>query len=432
MPKIQMRRDTAANWKSVNPTLLAGEWALETDTKKMKIGNGTTNYNSLEYFKKEDNEWENPSEWIDIRSGAISNSVYFLVAHSSDYTQYAKFSMKASVSTAANTYDVFVDGIKIASTASDTATTLDWQTLALTSGFDVTYPAALRTHIVRITPTVSTDTLTVLKNVAVSGQSEQGMLWIHFTANNEMNLQNLTGAGSNCVNNLLEAVTSQSGSLKFVAGGGGWLLRYSPNLKTIPVLDYSGNSAYFNYIAANQTKLKNVVIKNASAVENADGAFSSSSSIEHIEFDNVNTGSNANFSYMLNRCSSLKKIPTMDYTSATNMAGFIANAVPLENTYLDLSQASGLKIIGFYGDSSHFVSGLKGIVVSSSAPFDGNSPQINVSYTGLDRAALVALFNSLPTVTNSQVCNVTGCTGAADLTESDLAIATGKGWTVTR
>ena len=47
MPKIQMRRDTAANWKSVNPILLAGEWALETDTRLMKIGDGTTAYNAL-------------------------------------------------------------------------------------------------------------------------------------------------------------------------------------------------------------------------------------------------------------------------------------------------------------------------------------------------------------------------------------------------
>ena len=45
----QQRRDTASNWTSNNPTLLAGEWGIETDTKKFKIGDGTTAWQSLDY-----------------------------------------------------------------------------------------------------------------------------------------------------------------------------------------------------------------------------------------------------------------------------------------------------------------------------------------------------------------------------------------------
>jgi hypothetical protein len=48
--KIQIRRDTAANWTSVNPTLSNGEFGYETDTNKLKIGDGSTAYNSLSYF----------------------------------------------------------------------------------------------------------------------------------------------------------------------------------------------------------------------------------------------------------------------------------------------------------------------------------------------------------------------------------------------
>ena len=44
---IQVRRDTAANWSLKNPILVAGEIAFETDTKKVKIGDGTTAWNSL-------------------------------------------------------------------------------------------------------------------------------------------------------------------------------------------------------------------------------------------------------------------------------------------------------------------------------------------------------------------------------------------------
>ena len=48
--KIQLRRDTAANWTSANPTLSQGELGYETDTDKVKIGDGTTAWASLGYL----------------------------------------------------------------------------------------------------------------------------------------------------------------------------------------------------------------------------------------------------------------------------------------------------------------------------------------------------------------------------------------------
>lgn len=47
---IQVRRDTAANWTSVNPTLAAGEMGVETNTGLMKIGDGSTAWASLTYL----------------------------------------------------------------------------------------------------------------------------------------------------------------------------------------------------------------------------------------------------------------------------------------------------------------------------------------------------------------------------------------------
>jgi hypothetical protein len=46
----KQRRDTAAGWTSVNPTLLEGELGLETDTGKWKVGDGATAWNSLAYI----------------------------------------------------------------------------------------------------------------------------------------------------------------------------------------------------------------------------------------------------------------------------------------------------------------------------------------------------------------------------------------------
>jgi hypothetical protein len=46
---IQIRRGTAAQWTSANPTLSAGEQGFETDTGKFKIGTGSTAWTSLAY-----------------------------------------------------------------------------------------------------------------------------------------------------------------------------------------------------------------------------------------------------------------------------------------------------------------------------------------------------------------------------------------------
>ena len=50
--RIQLRRDTAANWASENPVRLEGELGLELDDSRnrMKIGNGTDAWNDLPYF----------------------------------------------------------------------------------------------------------------------------------------------------------------------------------------------------------------------------------------------------------------------------------------------------------------------------------------------------------------------------------------------
>jgi hypothetical protein len=59
MPRItdfRPRRGTAAQWASANPVLNSGELGLETDTNKMKWGDGTTTWNALPYFTS-------PGDW---------------------------------------------------------------------------------------------------------------------------------------------------------------------------------------------------------------------------------------------------------------------------------------------------------------------------------------------------------------------------------
>ena len=48
--KMQIRRDSATNWTSTNPTLSQGEMGYELNTGKLKIGNGIDAWVDLDYF----------------------------------------------------------------------------------------------------------------------------------------------------------------------------------------------------------------------------------------------------------------------------------------------------------------------------------------------------------------------------------------------
>ena len=48
--RIQLKHGLAASWTERNPVLLAGEIGIETDTLKMKVGDGTSNWKALGYL----------------------------------------------------------------------------------------------------------------------------------------------------------------------------------------------------------------------------------------------------------------------------------------------------------------------------------------------------------------------------------------------
>jgi hypothetical protein len=52
--RIQLRRGKAAFWADENPILHPGEPGYETDTKKLKVGDGETHWNELSYFSSFD------------------------------------------------------------------------------------------------------------------------------------------------------------------------------------------------------------------------------------------------------------------------------------------------------------------------------------------------------------------------------------------
>lgn len=67
---IQKRRDTAANWASINPKLLEGEEGYEIDTGRTKMGDGVTLWNGLTY-----NSTSQAQTGL-VSGGAISTGVF--------------------------------------------------------------------------------------------------------------------------------------------------------------------------------------------------------------------------------------------------------------------------------------------------------------------------------------------------------------------
>ena len=48
--RIQVRGDTAANWTTTNPILSDRELGYETDTRNLKVGDGTSTWTALPYI----------------------------------------------------------------------------------------------------------------------------------------------------------------------------------------------------------------------------------------------------------------------------------------------------------------------------------------------------------------------------------------------
>lgn len=64
--RIQLRRDTAANWASENPILAEGEIGIDLTNNAFKIGDALTAWNDLDY------NVPNPSVMTDAQVQALA------------------------------------------------------------------------------------------------------------------------------------------------------------------------------------------------------------------------------------------------------------------------------------------------------------------------------------------------------------------------
>jgi len=89
--RIKLRRDTSANWLESNPILAQGETGFETDSRAMKLGDGTTRWKDLKYavtgnLKVTDNTIHG-DEVVSISSGMGDRSNWVMTTNATDSLQ---------------------------------------------------------------------------------------------------------------------------------------------------------------------------------------------------------------------------------------------------------------------------------------------------------------------------------------------------------
>lgn len=386
---------------------------------------------SLSPKKSKKGNWKDkPSSWPDIRTNAQDGHIYLLAD-----TRYP-FGLTATIT---GGYYVNIDGEFYDAYNSEAAFTMaDWSSYTDTEGYTIDYPTgATKAHIIDIYPQNPANNITAFqcRRVTASGQEEQGLLWAHFNINNIIGLNYAFGVESfNYSQPNMKACTSKNNILK-VEQSVDFAFAACSSLEYLPIFVGDGVSKYRlpNFIR-NCSILKQVSLKNMTI----DACWALAQNAYLLENFNTKNVIIQPFNYhvinnMYNGCRSLKSILPIDYNSnITGAGGYICNCKNLEDTVIDIRGATNITKFDAYANSANFTAGIKGLRVSNEAPFDGATPQINVQYTGMDRTALVQLFNDLPTVNAGQIINIVGCTGTADLTADDELIATTKGWTITK
>ena len=127
---------------------------------------------------------------------------------------------------------------------------------------------------------------------------------------------------------------------------------------------------------------------------------------------------------MFYNCYTLRELPSASFPAATNLQSLFQN--------------SGIRRVKdlYIPSCTNLTNAFSGCSSLEELTFDPRmttweTPQdINLASTRLSHAAIVNLFNSLPTIESPKTVTLTNAPGAKEVTAEDVAIATAKGWKV--
>jgi len=324
------------------------------------------------------------------------NTITLLYGVASDFSKYSLFGLLANVSS--GTYDVYIDDVLYATTTKNTQTDIDFS--ALGSEYvpigTCTTPESLVLHKIVVKPSTSGQTITLFRCARTSGISSrqyQGVLWGHLQLDNQINITNIFSYQYNYdyTNAQLTGFTAKNNYIITPSGGNYRIYGFVNNSKVtfIPKISNALFSQQAFYLCS---RIKRIESDNIGAL--SPYVFSGCYALEQISRKNINLQIGLYNNAWVN-IYKLKLFIAKNINYYDTGDNFITNAIALYPIKININP-TGTKEIRMKGTSTYPMRGLRGLKVSNEAPFSGSSPQINVSYTGLDRDALVELFNSMP------------------------------------
>ena len=202
----------------------------------------------------------------------------------------------------------------------------------------------------------------------------------------------------------------------------GYMFNNCDSLTAIPQLDTSAvtdMSSMFN----NCYSLTAIPQLDTSAVTNVSYMFNNCNSLTAVQ--QLDTSAVTSMSYMFQNCYSLMAVPQLDTSAVTNMSYMFQNCYAL--TAIPQLDTSAVTNMGSMFNNCYSLTSIA--LDNTVTGWDGYDIALNECSLG--HTAIVAFFNSLPTITSAKAITLTGNPGVSELTDAEKAIATEKGWTLT-
>jgi surface protein len=350
-------------------------------------------------------EWVRPADWLPMPTiGATEQKAVALVAVYDNSYNYLAI-------TTVNSIIDWGDGTTTTTTGSVATYNKQYNFSDIPSS---TYSTrGYRQVIVTITPISGNNLITCrfVRDTVNNKNGSSGLLDVEVSAEN---LTAMEYGGTNSTSFNLERVVIKKCATITSTG-------IFQNCRSLQVVEFPSNfkpTSTLNYFNS-CFSLKKAPILDTSLATTTSNMFSTCSSL--VEVPTYDLSSSTVMNAMFQNCTSLKTIPAFNTSSAANMISmFNGNTAMIEVPALNMGGVSS---------AANFAN----IIASCNlARFRGTNIKYSISFTGmrLGRPEILEIFGNLATTTG-QTITVTNNPGTASLTSADLAIATGKGWTVT-
>lgn len=189
------------------------------------------------------------------------------------------------------------------------------------------------------------------------------------------------------------------------------------------------NMGYFTQPC--RDKLKTIDLSNfdTSQVTSMYEAFYQCSNLTSIDLTNVNTSKVTDMEMMFYGCNNLTSldISNFDTSKLIGLSDMFGGCNRLSDLYLNFNISNIMYSLGSFPYTFSYCFSLKNVV----GKFEGTKYNLNLSDCPLTAASAMVFINGLATVTEKRTLALRRTTYDS-LTTEQIAIATSKGWTVTR